>query len=148
MFDGWDVLRLLVILTLVCVGTLLVRRVRIRRLRRRQAAGTTLVAVRTVQGEHRWLSTRWQRRLAAPQAGRLDLSRWLVDGRDHVVLEVLAVRPGARDLKTWEQMVTDDVFARVLTVQTPTGELEVAVGCEQAEWLRSRLTPAPAADGS
>ncbi|WP_194290679.1 hypothetical protein, partial [Modestobacter roseus] len=145
-FDGEDLVRLLIIYSLIVVGLVVFRRARIKRLGRRQVTGTTPVAVRTVQGVHRQVPDRWQRRLAEPRPGRLDLSRWLVDGRSHVVLDVLVVRRGERPTTWWERSRTDDLLDVVLTVQTTTGELEVAVGRAQAEWLRTQLTPIPVLD--
>ena len=139
--DDWgDVVQLTVVgafpaVLVTWLGNRLVRR----RLAGQAGAGQTTVAVRLARGAHPELSARWQRRRAVPGPGRLDLSRWLIGGWDHLVLDVLAVERGERAATFRDSLVLGDVLDRVLTVHTTVGEIELAVGREQAEWLRARL---------
>jgi hypothetical protein len=83
----------------------------------------------------------WEGFRVRPHAGRLDVRHWFVNDQvTSITVEAVEAadrRPRAREV--WRLNVSD---ARVLTVRTTEGNVDLAVAAGQVDWLRGQLAGA------
>ena len=140
-FGDWvDPLVLLVVLGLpVFLAGLLGRRLMERRIRRRLAAGRTVLAVRVLHGARGGLPTRWRLFLATPSFGVLRLRTWLPRGRPETELRVVTVDRTPRRLGLRDAVWVNGTYLAV-TARTREGAVELAVRPDHVDWLVRELT--------
>jgi hypothetical protein len=116
-----------------------------RRRRARQAVGRMECSLRVVEGSQDGLGNNWKQGLAVPQPGSLDfLPRlWQTTlprpGQKPLHITVNeATRAHERTSKGHEVWSVNPA-ARIITLRTPTAQLEWAVMPEQRDWALARL---------
>jgi hypothetical protein len=120
-----------------------------RRVRKQQAVGRTECSLRVVAGSQDGLGTNWTSGLAVPGPGSLEfLPRfWQTTlprpGQKWLRITVNEATRAHERTSKGREIWSVNPSARIITLRTPTAELEWAVMPEQRDWVLARVNGDP-----